>query len=318
MPRILPVVLATVVLFAEPRPLVAQRNAEVSRHLNEIIAVLREDWLFRDTADWNELQASLLERARSAGTVEEATPAIRDLLEQLGDRHTWYRTPEGEMFFNPRSPTQVTGECTPEPFSTPPVPPGIGYIRIQITPQTPPSVIHASLRNGQNEGVKRWIVDLRNSRGGNMWPALLGLGPLLGDGVAGYFVGPEGSLPWGYRQGRVWLASDTILVTDDPLIGSMEDAAIAVLTDIGVASSGEAIAVALRGRRNTRSFGIGTCGLSTAVRGIPLSNGAILGVVSGVMADRHGNEYGRRVLPDEVVTSPEAAFHAAVAWLLRQ
>jgi carboxyl-terminal processing protease len=38
---------------------------------------------------------------------------------------------------------------------------------------------------------------------------------------------------------------------------------VAVLTDTGVASSGEAIA--FRGRPNTRSFGTPTCGLSTDV-----------------------------------------------------
>ena len=35
-----------------------------------------------------------------------------------------------------------------------------------------------------------WIVDLRGNGGGNMWPMLAGIGPILGEGIAGYFIDP--------------------------------------------------------------------------------------------------------------------------------
>ena len=106
----------------------------------------------------------------------------------------------------------------------------------------------------------------------------------------------------------------------------MPNARVAVLTDIGVASSGEAIAIAFRGRPNTRSFGTPTCGLSTAVEQFPLtrageilpfSQSARIAVVTDVMADRTMKKYGGVIEPDELVSDPIEVVPRAVAWLRR-
>jgi C-terminal processing protease CtpA/Prc len=99
-----------------------------------------------------------------------------------------------------------TDECTPAPLVTPPLPAGVGYVRIQITPATPVAAIQEALRKGDGAGTISWIVDLRNSRGGNTWPALAGIGSLLGDGTAGFFVDAANrATPWGYTKGEAWL-----------------------------------------------------------------------------------------------------------------
>ena len=90
---------------------------------------------------------------------------------------------------------------------------------------------------------------------------------------------------------------------------------VAVLTDVSVASSGEALAIAFRGRPDTRSFGSATCGLSTAVDEIPLRTGGRLGIVTSVMADRTKQEYGGPIVPDELMTNPADVVPRAVAWL---
>ena len=36
-----------------------------------------------------------------------------------------------------------------------------------------------------NKYIKGWILDLRENSGGNCWPMLTGLGPLLGNGICG-------------------------------------------------------------------------------------------------------------------------------------
>jgi C-terminal processing protease CtpA/Prc len=188
---------------------------------------------------------------------------------------------------------------------------------VRITPQTPTDEIQAVLREGARKGVTRWVVDLRNSRGGSMWPALAGLGPLLGDGVAGYSMHADGrSLPWGYRDGVAWFDTADIRHADQPAIFPAS-IRVAVLTDIGVASSGEAITVSFRGRANVRSFGMPTCGLSTMIHAVVLKNGASINFVDGVMADRTKRRYGKSITPDEVIVDPEQTVQRAVQWLLR-
>jgi hypothetical protein len=46
-----------------------------------------------------------------------------------------------------------------------------------------------------------WTVDLRGNGGGNLWPMLAGVGPVLGEGIVGYFVDPQGvESIWEYRN----------------------------------------------------------------------------------------------------------------------
>jgi hypothetical protein len=293
-----------------------QISSEVSSHLSEVIAVLQREWLYREKMDWERFQKRVFDEAGAAQTIPEAYDAIRLALTLLGDKHTYYIPSSGDTIFNPQSPTQSTGGCTPAPISTPDLPADIGYVRIQITPATPKSEIQEALRRRDGPNVVGWIVDLRNSRGGNMWPALAGVGSLLGNGTAGSFVDAAGrGTPWGYQDGRAWLDGQTIEEVDAPYKLASSTSRVAVLTDIGVASSGEAIAIAFRGRPNARSFGSATCGLSTAVRQLPLANRARLAVVVSVMADRRARQYGGMVEPDESIADPTHVVERAVAWL---
>ena len=294
-------------------------SPEVAAHLTEIISVLRREWLYRDTMDWGSFRRRVFERAGSATVITESHGAIRHALALLGDRHGSYTSASGQMIYSPQSPTQSTGKCMPVPLALPRLPVGIGYIRIRITPQTPATTIQAVLRDGSRIGIDRWIVDLRNSRGGNMWPALAGIGSLLGDGVAGFFVDAAGrAIPWGYTKGRAWSGPETKTTLENPVTFLNPNSRVAVLTDIGVASSGEAIAIAFRSRPNTRSFGTATCGLSTSVSGFRLAGKGTINVVVGVMADRTMKRYGGPVDPDEVITDPNRVVPRAIEWLLRK
>ena len=160
-----------------------------------------------------------------------------------------------------------------------------------------------------------------------MWPALAGIGSLLGEGTAGFFVDSKSrAKPWGYTNGRAFFDNQTVDEVDAPYRFGVPHLRVAVLTDIGVASSGEAIAIAFRGRPNTRSFGTATCGLSTAVKQFPLtcagqvlpfSQSARIAVVTDVMADRTMKKYGGVIEPDELVSDPTEVVPRAIAWLRR-
>jgi carboxyl-terminal processing protease len=290
-------------------------TADPKAHLAEIVSVMQREWLFRSTMNWDMFREQVFAKARDASTREDALEAIRFALSALGDKHTYYVKASGEPIFNPESPSQSTGECNVA--DAPPVvpPKDVGYVRVRINPPTSKEEIQEAVRRGDQKGLVGWIVDLRNSRGGNMWPAVAGLGPLLGDGTVGFFLDASGkATSWGHMQGRALLdhqVMDQIAMPHPTLSGSR----VAVLTDVGVASSGEAIAIGFRGRPNSRSFGTPTCGLSTAVEPFPLKTGGRIAVVTAVMADRTRRAYGGRVEPDETITNPSLVAARAVNWL---
>ena len=176
--------------------------------------------------------------------------------------------------------------------------------------------IQDTIAAGDRDGPIGWIVDLRSNGGGNMWPMIAGLGPILGEGLLGYFIGPTGTeTRWEYHGG-VSSAGGIPISTVSPAYTLRRSAPrVAVLSDNGIASSGEATLIAFRLRPNTRSFGQATCGLSTANATYPLSDGGSLTLTTAVMADRAKNRFGDSIAPDEVIADPAQAIQRAIAWL---
>jgi C-terminal processing protease CtpA/Prc len=164
------------------------------------------------------------------------------------------------------------------------------------------------VRRLDEDNPEGWVIDLRNNLGGDMWPMLAGIGPVLGEGELGAFVEPGGEKKkWYYRDGKALL--------------DKAGPPVAVLTGGKTISSGEAIAIAFRGRPRTRSFGQPTAGLSTANEEFPLSDGARLCLTVATFADRTGKVYGAAVEPDEKIAAggkEDVALKAALAWLKKQ
>jgi carboxyl-terminal processing protease len=303
-----------------PAPAPASMSAEARAHLVEMIDVLQREWLHRDGFDWPGFARQVMEKAGTAQTIPETYDAIRVGLKLLGDKHSYYVPAKGDTIFNPESPTQSTGECTPPPAVTPILPDDVGYIQIRVSSGADgAAALDKALRQRDRAGLIGWIVDMRNSRGGNMWPFLAAIGPVMGEGTLGFFIDAHKQpTAWGYTAGRAWLGTEA-----DPGASSLGtpyklatlNPRVALLTDIGVASSGEAIAIAFRGRPNTRSFGTATCGISTAVAHFPLKQGGRIAVVTSVMADRTKKPYGKKIDPDEVVNDPADVVPRALAWL---
>jgi C-terminal processing protease CtpA/Prc len=166
-----------------------------------------------------------------------------------------------------------------------------------------------------------WVVDLRRNGGGNMWPMLAGLGPLLGHNPIGFFAAAN-SFAWRYEDGAA-LIDRNILCRADGKAHTLRVAEpkTAVLIGQGTASSGEAVCIAFAGRPHTRSFGAPTAGQSTANESHALSDGAILALTASIMADRLGRTYEHVIVPD-VIVSPESAdqehdatWVEAIAWI---
>jgi carboxyl-terminal processing protease len=168
----------------------------------------------------------------------------------------------------------------------------------------------ALVRRGLEEaaGACGLVVDLRRNVGGNMWPMLEGVAPLLPEGSAGAFV---------YRGGSVeeWPRGDATM--QQP---------VAVLTSGSTASSGEALVVAFRRRPLTGSFGEATYGVPSAIRTFTLPDGARLNLAVAAFTDRQDQSYHGHIVPDERVavdwahfgTPDDPVVQAALDWLRQQ
>src|SRR5690606_13717711 len=99
--------------------------------------------------------------------------------------------------------------------------------------------------------------------GGNMWPMLAGLAPLLGDGVVGAFAPPaETPTRWWIDGGNAGSGERLQAASHYAVEIAGPTPIVAVLTGPRTASSGEAVAVAFRGHPGARSFGEPTHGVT--------------------------------------------------------
>jgi C-terminal processing protease CtpA/Prc len=172
---------------------------------------------------------------------------------------------------------------------------------------------------------------MRGNLGGNVWPMTVGVGALLGEGWQSYEIDRDGKRSPYVRleQGAAVIVSGeqaglTIIAPDawQPL-PALAEVPVAMLIDDAVASSGEGMAVAFRGRANTRFFGQRTYGSASSNEGFVLDDRVNIVVTTAMMSDRTGAIYPDGVPPDdEVAFGPgdaadpdDAVVEAAKAWL---
>ena len=151
--------------------------------------------------------------------------------------------------------------------------------------------------------------------GGNMWPMLVGVGPILGEDTLGYLVEPNNAKAvWRYEKGRALLDGDIQAETAHYYTLKSAKPVVAVLTDTLTASSGEAVAISFKARKHIRSFGAGTCGVSTNRSRFYLSDGSVILLTTAVFADRHLVRYGHSIASDEPLKSI-AVVPRAIRWI---
>lgn len=276
-------------------------SSEANAFLDNLLTIMENRSIKKHEIDWNDFRNQVYQRAGNAQEVEETYEAIRLALTLLGDNHSSFKKTDGSWLWGT---TDIS--CTIEDFTRPTLPDNIGYISIRISSglNNEEQVAYAqdiqmAIKEEDNANLSGWIVDLRGSGGGNMYPALAGIGPILGVGTAGFFIDADGrQSTWGYSNGASLYNATPFVEVPNPYELINPKPKVAVLLDNGVASSGEAIAISFIGRENTKSFGTPTCGLSTANRAFDLNHNTTLILTTDYMADRYKNKYGLHIDPD--------------------
>ena len=315
-----------------PKPLRATITEEARRYLTDALDLIEEHALNSAQVSWESWRQIALRRAEHAQTPEDTYPLIQETLAKLRDNHSSFVPAASETASGSPTSWQVpfvapTGVMATEDIAILAIPACCGaYDSDSIDRYA--ATLHELIRSLSGSSAAGWIVDLRSNSGGNMWPMVNGLGPILGEGVCGYFVFPSDAREeaWGYRGGASFLGEDEVVkVTPPVLCPTIEPLPpVAVLIGPRTASSGEAVAVAFIGRPNTRSFGRPSSGLTTGNRGFELSDGARIVLTVCLFADRTGKSYGRKLVPNVEIYPPpwssggDPVAEAAIAWLESQ
>jgi carboxyl-terminal processing protease len=333
---------------------------DAAAFLDNALDTMRQHALHGQSVDWTAVRTEAFKRAGGAFNPIDTYPAIYWALVQLGDPGAHLRLPPGlypdqiallqqaERDAVNNAPAAAREQTSiPTPFTSRRLPEGhivtvqgrnFGYV---VLPRCSAKdndglLLYAAdvrriLTDLTAQSPKGWIVDLRGNTGGNMWPMLAGIGPILGDGSVGSFVANDGNVSWFYQDGKTGtrnpagLETVSLTLQEEPVLQTSSVAPVAVLVDSSTASSAEAITIAFHGRPASRSFGSRTAGKSTAVQPFKLDDGAELYLTTAIDADRSGKAYPDGFSPDQVVSfnggsmpqeSNDQVLQSAQTWLV--
>ena len=308
---------------------VADKNGTPSEewldYVEQAVDVLEDRYVASDRVDWEDLRAFARESASHAVTQNDAHSVVAAVIARLDDSHATFvrRPPDMAESEDPElpavRPVRVVERSDRLRFVTAP---GIEGDPLSEASTEYVDGAHEAIAAADSEQVCGWIVDLRESGGGTMWPVLAALGPILGTGELGYFIArdPDEKAVWFYRDSKAGMQMES-----DELVraGSTKDAPelhnpqtpVAVLVSEDTASAGEAVAFAFIGRDRTRLFGQPTFGHASVNGTVPMPDGAMLVFPVAYAVDRNGVRHFPAISPDVEVEEDQVEV-TAEEWLL--
>lgn len=288
--------------------------------IDSVLSYARHHSIYRDKVDWTKLTATVKERSAPAKSVQEVMPSVSLIYELLGDFHGFaVYNRKYNRWKAPRTPLDtvkhrslIAKSKQKHKVESKLLQKGYGYLLIpdnnpthEHETDTLSQQIQDSLAKLQPEKLKGLIIDLRTNGGGNMYPMILGVANLLGDGLFGSFIDPvtKQKDAWGIK-GKTAYTGPHNVCTLQRLGKPATKLKVAVLIGPYTGSSGEATAITFIGRNNTRLFGNKTAAYTTANQSFQVFDINVLMAVA-VEADRNGNTYYGAVSPQQEVNGPD-------------
>lgn len=273
---------------------------------------MEENSIRKDSIDWSEIRKNSKKRIKGIKTIEQSYPIIEDIIDEIGDNHSFLLTKSLEKKIQEkyRFLPKVESKVIDGDIAYIKIPSFFGEDSLSVRFA---SLIQNKIKSMDDTLIRGWIVDLRENSGGNMWPMYLGLAPILGEGVSGYFLDSNDNyVEWSHYKNAVYEENNLMLEIPNTYVLKNPNSKTAILIGNITASSGEAIAIAFKGKMNTSFFGEPTYGLTTGNTLFDLTDGAKLFLTTSIFVDKSKNIYGNKIIPDFLTAD---AKEEAIEWL---
>jgi carboxyl-terminal processing protease len=305
---------------------------QASRRLDEAFSIMQKHYYKKDAVNWDSLKTAAKEKLNNSGNCEDAYETINWCFRQMSELHSFLMPLSTAALYNNDASllkakpnlSKLVGKLKGELLADN----SIAYLNIPWISTSDPEIcrniadsIQRLVETLDGKGIEKWIIDLRNNTGGNCWPMIAGVGPLLGEGVCGYFITKDQKLAISYKNGAAMQGRHVRCEVSRPYKLKSPNHWIVVLTGPKTSSSGEILALAFKGKSQTYLYGQPTAGFTTANASYPLSDKSLLVLTVCQEADRDGKIYEGSIMPDELIGNDplypyeDAVKSAAMMWL---
>lgn len=257
--------------------------------------------LYATGDDWDKVKSETAKQLKTSKSYQDSRDLLKPALILAGGKHSYFLT-EADLTASSRDSQEPTSQVLEGDLL---------YLQLTDILTADRGKLKAYARTLQTAldqpGLRGVIIDLRDNRGGNMYPMLAGLSSLL----------PEGDLfSFAYRSGQKQVLSLKQIGrwSGLPLAKTKHQVPIAILTSDYTASSAEIVAMSFQGLDKVRVFGQPTAGFTTSNQNFPLYDGTDLVLTTSRLVSRTGQTYDNDPIQPDVLTDHPK--EEAVAWLL--
>lgn len=317
-------------------------NPEMRLILDTVFSRTKEVSYYRKSVNWDSLETAVYQSAIGAQNVEELKPAFELILNGIRDHHgkvmrtadysilahfTDYKNARfiDDRAFDPKI-WSIVNDLDAR-FTDTLLEGNIAYLNVvgvgpNVDGQTEAERIRCAVSKLHQQNVDKWIIDLRYNGGGNINVMLAGLAPLLDTKTVASIQDANGEFGVNaqIKKGNFYYAGRNVFkIKKSPKIKNPK---IVILTSRWTISSGELVAVAFQGQKNTVFMGEGTAGYTTNNGFEPIGEDIALVISTGVYCDRNGTAYDKNIIPDveiplevEMDPSLDNGILEAIKWL---
>lgn len=274
-------------------------------YVRHSIRLMDKCGLYSSTDVWELTRDSVLRVSKHVTSYEEAHDIIKSVISIAGGKHSFLKPPlKDTSAYVETAPVVDYLESDILYINLP------AHAGIIVSDSAYVNIVIDALKI-HKEDAKGVIIDLKGNHGGNMYPMIAAVSPLIKDGIILKFQS-------GGRHIKVMPVSlDFVLksqkMADDDIFRMSERIPIAILIDGMTASSGEATLLAFRGMDNVCTFGAPTAGYASANASYILSDGYTLALTMGKEIARTGEVFCDDPIEPDVLT--EKPLEDAVIWI---
>jgi hypothetical protein len=293
--------LAALVAFAPASCSFLDKQSTPAGYVRHCVRLLDRDGLYADSPEWKLKKKEVLSTAKTITSMEEAHSCVEEAGYVAGGKHTFLFAPVKDTASYPEQAPEVA--ILEEGILHVVLP---GHTGVKVSDSLYIHTVFDWLE--EHLDAKGVIVDLRENTGGNMYPMIAAVSPLLPDGVILQFKSRKRTtpIPLDYVTQSYGLTPGNIgkLPTSTP---------IAVLTSSHTGSSGEATLLCFRGLDNAKTFGAPSAGYASGNVTHQLADGYKFAITRSCDVARTGEVFCDDPIDPDVPT--ETPLEDAIHWI---
>ena len=267
------------------------------RYVRKAVHIMDRHGLYAQGEQWKAAKADAL--ATHPASYEEALEAVQQALKVAGGKHSFIMSAD-----------MVTDNDT-SVWEMPSVELRDGIAVIMLPPFSGNNDegrrYAATVLESLPDQFKGVVIDLRDNRGGNMYPMIAAVHRFLPD---------DNMLRFRSRRGTQPISREYVMQSVGIERQASIECPVAILTYEWTASSGEALLICFRGLENVRVFGSPTAGYASANTPFPLPDGSKLVLTTGCDVARTGEEFCDDPIEPDIAT--DTPMEDALLWLSSQ